>query len=92
MSYTQLEIIKTRDNSFKHIPNGNEAMAFYISKGHYSMENGYLTLVEQGNIERPKVAWTAVTFKEATNGLAETFTSFDDLDNRLVEVGYPLAR
>jgi hypothetical protein len=92
MSYTKLEIIKTRENSFKHIPNGNEAMAFYISNGHYAMEDGFLTLVEEGNIERPKVAWTTVTFQDGTNGTIETFTSFDDLDNRLVLAGYPLAK
>jgi hypothetical protein len=92
MSYTKLEIIKTRDNSFKHIPNGNEAMAFYISKGHYTMENGFLTLTEKGKPSRPKVAWTHVTFRDTLNGVVETFASFDDLDDKLVNVNYPLAR
>jgi hypothetical protein len=92
MSYTKLEIIKTRDNSFKHIPNGNEAMAFYISKGHYTMENGFLTLTEKGKPSRPKVAWFNVTYRDGINGKLETFASFDDLDTKLVAVEYPLAR
>jgi hypothetical protein len=92
MIYTKLAIIKTREHSFKHIPNGNEAMAFYISNGHYSMEDGFLTLVAFDNKDRPKVAWSTVTFQEGVDGTVESFTSFDDLDNRLVEAGYPLAR
>ena len=55
------------------------------------MQDDILTIVEEGKAQRLQVNWRNVSFTDLTGGEI-FFTSFDDLDNKLVKVGYNLAK
>ena len=86
---TSLKIIRTNAQTFRHVP--SVGSPYYISKGHYSMQDEIMTVVEEGKAQRLQVNWRNVSFTDLTGG--EVFyTSFDELDLKLVEVGYNLAK
>lgn len=86
---TSLKIIRTNVQSFRHVPSAGSP--YYISKGHYSMQDEIMTIVEEGKAQRLQVNWRNVSFTDLIGG--EVFyASFDELDLKLVEVGYNLAK
>ena len=86
---TSLKIIRTNAQTFRHVPSAGSP--YYISKGHYSMQDEIMTIVEEGKAQRLQVNWRNVSFTDLTGG--EVFyASFDELDLKLVEVGYNLAK
>lgn len=91
--YTSLKIVRVLQNGWKYYPN-NSTTGFAISKGYFTIddEKGTFQIVEYGKAKRPEVLVQNLTLQDLFLGEPEEpFISSEELQNRLVALGCPLA-